>query len=98
MFVLLIMFIHSDDETYITENPENCENLETGASESACQKRKVEEGYHCCYVDNEGGFCESFDKESYDKIPDLANEAKVDIECKSNYLKLASLALILLVL
>ena len=34
----------------------------------------------------------------YDKIPDLADEAKIDIKCKSNYLELTSLALILLVL
>ena len=98
ILVLLIQFIHSEDETDLYNNPDYCEKLDKGASESVCQKRKVEEESHFCFVDVDGGSCEVFDKEMYDKIPDLADEAKIDIKCKSNYLELTSLALILLVL
>jgi len=64
-----------------------------------CKDLTVSTGGHCCYVEGKGeGACLEFNEEEYKDLDKAKKEmegyADVDIDCHSNYLSIAFLALL----
>ena len=109
IILLLSILVYSHSQSYVSD----CEKTTNPSSKSECVDKlstyEKEESYHCCFVSGKKDGvtqkkCEFISNEEYKNIGDVKGDyedsgyKEVSVECKSYFLHLSLLSLLLILL